>query len=112
MTVHGDSQLLDPGGGGFESSTIAAKDSEERRLLQLCAVVKFPGCRGVFCLASSAFVLPRRSKGFILFFRLCFCGFSLGFLEESPSGTVEALRWKENSDCEAFSGVVVVKDYG
>ncbi|WZY85723.1 hypothetical protein YC2023_032107 [Brassica napus] len=53
-TVHGDSQLLDPRGGGSESSTIAAKDSEERRLLQLCAVVKFPGCRGVFCLASSA----------------------------------------------------------
>ncbi|CAF2123440.1 unnamed protein product [Brassica napus] len=63
-TVHGDSQLLDPGGGGSESSTIAAKDSEERRLFQLCAVVKFPGCRGV-----------------------------LGFLEESPSGTVEALRY-------------------
>ncbi|CAF2334769.1 unnamed protein product, partial [Brassica napus] len=80
-TVHGDSQLLDLGGGGSESSTIAAKDSEERRLLQLCAVVKFPGCRGVFCLA-------------------------LGFLEESPSGTVEALRWKEDSDCEAFFGVV------
>ena len=58
------------------------------------------------------FVLPRRSKGLILFFRLCFCGFSLGFLEESPSGTVEALRWKEDSDCEAFSGVVVVKLYG
>ncbi|CAN7005857.1 unnamed protein product, partial [Brassica rapa subsp. trilocularis] len=77
MTVHGDSQLLDPGGGGFESSTIAAKDSEERRLLQLCAVVKFPGCRGVFCLA-------------------------LGFLEESPSGTVEALRWKENNGTKEF----------
>ncbi|WZY89525.1 hypothetical protein YC2023_046260 [Brassica napus] len=77
------SQLLDPGGGGSESSTIAAKDSEERRLFQLCAVVKFPGCRGV-----------------------------LGFLEESPSGTVEALRCKEDSDCEAFSGVVLEFRFG
>ncbi|CAG7869494.1 unnamed protein product, partial [Brassica rapa] len=58
-TVRGDSHLLVPGGGGFESSTVAAKDSEGRRLLQLCVVVKFPGRRGVFCLASSAFVFPR-----------------------------------------------------
>ena len=111
-TVHGDSQLLDPGGGGSESSTIAAKDSEERRLFQLCAVVKFPGCRGVFCLASSALFCLGDLKVWFYFFRLCFCGFSLGFLEESPSGTVEALRCKEDNDCEAFSGVVVVKDYG
>ncbi|WZZ28916.1 hypothetical protein YC2023_012317 [Brassica napus] len=54
--ARGDSHLLVPGNGGSESSTVAAKGSEGRRLLQLCVVVKFPGGRGVICLASSAFV--------------------------------------------------------
>ncbi|CAN6993385.1 unnamed protein product, partial [Brassica oleracea var. botrytis] len=83
-TVRGDSHLLVPGGGGSKSSIVAAKDSEGRKLLQLCVVVKFPGGRGVLCLASLAFV----------------------FLEEIPSVTVEALRWNEDMESEALSGVV------
>ncbi|KAF3485495.1 hypothetical protein F2Q69_00054053 [Brassica cretica] len=75
-------KLLVPGGGGSESSTVAAKDSEGRRLLQLCVVVKFPGGR--------EFV----------------------FLEEIPSVTVEALLWNKDMESEALSGVVVMKDYG
>ncbi|KAF2540405.1 hypothetical protein F2Q68_00032458 [Brassica cretica] len=81
-------KLLVPGSGGTESSTVAAKGSEGRRLLQLCVVVKFPGGRGVLCLAS------------------------IRFLEEIPSVTVEALRWNEDMESEALSGVVVMKDYG
>ncbi|WZZ72000.1 hypothetical protein YC2023_083370 [Brassica napus] len=40
-TARGDSHLLVPGGGGSESSTVAAKDSEGRRLLQLCSSSSF-----------------------------------------------------------------------
>ena len=48
----------------------------------------------------------------INYFIFIFYRLEFGFLEEIPSVTVEALRWNEDMESEALSGVVVMKDYG